>query len=156
MNVKYKKRILSALPAAAVMVIIFLFSAQHAEQSSAGSDYIVEVLLQCTGNDTVQSMQYMSLLTFIIRKLAHTIEYAVLGLCLSYFYHQFQMRKRTYFLSVFLTGFLYACSDELHQYFVPGRSCEFRDVLIDSNGVLLGFLLAVVIHRIYRKKKRNS
>lgn len=29
---------------------------------------------------------------------------------------------------------LYACSDEFHQYFVPGRSCKFFDVCVDSTG----------------------
>ena len=37
-----------------------------------------------------------------------------------------------------LTGTLYAVTDEIHQYFVPGRSCEFRDICIDSAGVLCG------------------
>lgn len=46
-------------------------------------------------------------------------------------------------------GFLYACSDELHQYFVPGRSCQFKDVLIDTFGVITGIMLSMVIIRIY-------
>ena len=37
-----------------------------------------------------------------------------------------------------LIGFLYAVSDEIHQYFVPGRAMQARDVLIDTAGVLLG------------------
>lgn len=36
---------------------------------------------------------------------------------------------------------LYACSDEVHQYFVPGRSCRFFDVCVDSAGALCGALL---------------
>lgn len=38
-------------------------------------------------------------------------------------------------------GFLYACTDEFHQTFVPGRSGELRDILIDTFGVLLGALI---------------
>lgn len=37
-------------------------------------------------------------------------------------------------------GILYAASDELHQYFVPGRACQLRDVVIDGLGVLIGVL----------------
>ena len=40
---------------------------------------------------------------------------------------------------------LYAATDELHQYFVPGRACMFTDVCIDSFGALLGILFATVI-----------
>ena len=37
-----------------------------------------------------------------------------------------------------MIGVLYAVTDEVHQYFVPGRSCELRDALIDACGVAAG------------------
>ncbi len=43
------------------------------------------------------------------------------------------------------TGIAYAGSDELHQHFVPGRQAAFRDVAIDSAGVLLGVMLGRVV-----------
>ena len=33
---------------------------------------------------------------------------------------------------------LYAASDEIHQLFVPGRGAQFRDVMIDFSGAILG------------------
>ena len=36
---------------------------------------------------------------------------------------------------------LYAASDELHQYFVPGRSCDPMDLLVDILGILVGTIL---------------
>lgn len=36
---------------------------------------------------------------------------------------------------------LYAVSDELHQYFVPGRACRWFDVGVDTAGILLGTFL---------------
>jgi 2-dehydropantoate 2-reductase len=46
--------------------------------------------------------------------------------------------------------------DEVQQAFVPGRSCEFRDMCIDAAGVLLGaaFLL-LILHLIQRKKLKR-
>ena len=38
-------------------------------------------------------------------------------------------------------GTIYAVSDEVHQLFVEGRSCEVRDMLLDSAGVAAGVLL---------------
>ena len=32
----------------------------------------------------------------------------------------------------------YAISDEVHQLFIVGRSCEVRDVLIDTSGGSIG------------------
>lgn len=63
--------------------------------------------------------------------------------------------KYTLILSL-LISFLYACSDEIHQLFVPGRSGEFRDVLIDTGGALIGIFIYYIFYKIYdlRKKKK--
>ena len=42
---------------------------------------------------------------------------------------------------------LYSVTDEIHQMFVPGRSCELRDVAIDSCGVATGILLCTIIKK---------
>lgn len=53
---------------------------------------------------------------------------------------------------------LYACSDELHQYFVPGRSCRFFDVCVDSAGAFCGALLFWGLFHLtnVRKRKRQE
>lgn len=40
-------------------------------------------------------------------------------------------------LIVFLIGFIYAVSDELHQIYVPGRTASFLDLASDSLGILM-------------------
>lgn len=40
-----------------------------------------------------------------------------------------------------LTAILYACTDEWHQSFVPGRSAEIKDVVIDSSGAMIAFCI---------------
>ncbi len=50
-------------------------------------------------------------------------------------------------------GTLYAITDEIHQLFIQGRSCEFRDVCIDSLGVLTGIVLMIGIIKIFSKFK---
>ena len=40
--------------------------------------------------------------------------------------------------------FLYACTDELHQYFVPGRACRFKDVMIDTAGAFTGIVCSMI------------
>ncbi len=41
---------------------------------------------------------------------------------------------------IFISCFVYASLDELHQFFVPGRFCCFFDVFIDCVGVILSFV----------------
>ena len=55
---------------------------------------------------------------------------------------------------MFITGIIcvaYAALDEYHQMFVPGRSAEVRDVLIDSIGIFAGVILVRIIGYIGRK-----
>jgi len=73
---------------------------------------------------------------FILRKIAHITEYAILAWLLI---RALQGNKLTWgqlTLAVVLS-ILYAVSDEYHQTFVLGREGTFRDVSIDSFGVLL-------------------
>ena len=54
---------------------------------------------------------------------------------------------------------LYAITDEVHQRFVPGRSCQAADWAIDTAGAALGLLCAGVLLWLwlrYRTKKRNK
>ena len=52
-----------------------------------------------------------------------------------------------------ILGFVYACSDEIHQTFVAGRSGEARDVLIDTSGVFIGILISTLLYKIYKNSK---
>ena len=48
--------------------------------------------------------------------------------------------------------FLYACTDEIHQLFVPGRAGKFTDVLIDTTGGIIMLLFIALVTRVARKK----
>lgn len=55
-----------------------------------------------------------------------------------------------------LLSFLYACTDELHQIFVPGRSAQFRDILIDTLGASFGATITHLIIKLFTKIKTCS
>lgn len=60
------------------------------------------------------------------------------------------MTKRQMLCAILVTAF-YAASDELHQFFVPGRSCQLRDVLIDTAGVVAGVGIQYILLKHFRK-----
>ena len=70
---------------------------------------------------------------YVLRKCAHTTEYAVLAYLLA--------RAIGREAPALVAGVLYAISDELHQSFVRGRHASPLDVAIDSVGLLLGLVL---------------
>ena len=55
----------------------------------------------------------------------------------------------------FIFSFFYACTDEIHQYFIPGRAMAFRDVLIDSAGALLAMIIVNIKIKINKKKENK-
>jgi VanZ family protein len=78
---------------------------------------------------------------FYIFKSFHLIEYAVLGVLLLY-----ATRKLKFAV---LIAYLYACTDELHQFFTPGRTSKFTDTLIDLLGITIGAFIFLLSKRLF-------
>ena len=91
-----------------------------------------------------------------VRKCAHASEYAILGILLCISVSCYRTEKCAMY--VFIAGAAYAASDEFHQLFVAGRSCQVTDVLIDSMGVLTGILLIYMVNEIKKQvlQKEND
>lgn len=95
-----------------------------------------------------------------ISYLVHFFEYLVLGILLTKSLIKFKSQNSKVkittqnsklLLIIFLTGFLYSLSDEIHQMFVPGRSFEVIDLVIDAVGLIGGIFLAR--NKLLRNKK---
>ena len=91
--------------------------------------------------------------TYILRKIAHLFLYSVLGLLLGGAVCQYPATRLQKIALPMALGILYACIDELHQYFVPGRACQILDVLIDTAGTLAGVLLALGIAALFHRHR---
>lgn len=150
------KRILLTLASLLWMRLIFGFSAETAEQSSGLSAMVCRFL----AGIFVRGYSCMSLseqeritegMQLYIRKGAHVTEYAVLGILLSATFTAYGL-QRAYALAL-AAAILYAALDEYHQRFVPGRSGEIKDVLIDACGVLLGLAGALAAEHFMKKIK---
>ena len=146
-----KKRIIFCvliwLCVAALCVTIFVFSSKSAVESSEQSGAIIEFFYKLFG---------VGFTDFFVRKLAHFSEFLLLGfLSALAFTYTLTDIKKIYLGVVF--SLLYCISDEIHQIFVPGRACQFRDVLIDFSGILVGtavlFLLYLLFKHFWGKKK---
>ena len=90
-------------------------------------------------------------------KIAHFLAYFCYGLCITAFYsvNFHNWTKNSIILGVIIFGSVFAASDEIHQYFVPGRDCDFFDWLADFCGIvasllLLKFIRNFVTTQVYR------
>ena len=146
---------------AVVAGMIFLFSSQHAEESSHLSNIFVQILLQVREKlgvfPQVTDVSLLHLFSTLVRKGAHVTEYIIL--CISFLtaFWVSGIRGKGRNIASFVLTFGYACTDEFHQLFVPGRSCQFRDVCIDSAGALTGVLLfSLIKHKIEKSSEKKK
>ncbi len=74
-------------------------------------------------------------------KLLHTLAYLVFGLAIlvGLKKNHFDISDKRLFIFLLLLGGTYGMSDEIHQYFIPGRTFDIFDWLADLFGVLLSF-----------------
>lgn len=72
---------------------------------------------------------------FVLRKLGHMVEYAVLALLLRRALWAHGLDQERNGIPTAALALLYAVLDEYHQSFVPGREGSPRDVLIDALGI---------------------
>ena len=114
----------------AVMVVIFFFSSQQGSDSDNTSITFISLLL---GKNTNLAIAFNAFL----RETAHMVEFAALAVSVFLFVNTFKINSffRVVFTVVFSSA--YALSDEIHQVFVPGRSGQLYDILIDDLGILL-------------------
>lgn len=132
-----KQKILRVLPyitTALIMALIFFFSSQTREESSALSSgltrRIIEFFMQ--GASEAEKEQCLDVLHNIIRKCAHFVLYAMLGFSASgMFIRKKSVRMWAYAVAVCCA---YAISDELHQSLVDGRGPMVSDVVLDTCG----------------------
>jgi len=146
-NIISKTNILSWTLIILWMAIIFFFSHQPATESSELSTGITEKIAVIIQEIIPETKPNQVNLNFIIRKGAHFGIYLVLGILVANGLYNGNKSKLNITILALLICVLYAISDELHQVFVPGRSGEVRDVLIDSAGSLVGILLINVIRK---------
>lgn len=135
-----------------IMIFIFVQSALPSDLSQQESGVFVAFVIKSLQIDP-------EMLSFVVRKCAHFAEFTLLGWSVALTVADYLESLRAAGRDVpggaqlwlpWLIGTAYAVTDEFHQYFVPGRSCEVRDMLIDSCGVLVGVL---IVARFVRLRK---
>ena len=134
-------------------IIIFCMSHKPAEESAEMSGLIVKWLLaHGIGVELAETLD------LIVRKCAHMAEFGGLAFCASFLFIYIKgsagVKVR---LWAALFAFLYAVSDEIHQLFIEGRAGKVSDVLVDSVGIVIAFIIVTLLKKycftsIYSKK----
>lgn len=140
------------------LALITWFSNQPLKESTAQTYAVLTKLNLADHHALVQAKTAdIRFLKFAARKAAHFGLYFGLGTLLSLMtYFVFRMGRSSFCIYAWLGGTVWGAIDELHQFFVPGRSMQFRDVLIDSSGVLCAVLLMYIVFGVYERLKAQK
>jgi len=134
------------------MITIFVFSGQQGTESGDTSrKFTVAIIQVLTGKSLALDDPFIEGIQLFIRKLAHFTIYAIGGFfIMNYAYSTEKAMKQKIIYSITFGG-AYAVTDELHQFFVPGRSGNIIDVGIDTLGVIAGISIYIMIQAIVEK-----
>lgn len=136
-----KRKILPWVLVILWMSLIFFFSHQVATESNELSTGIISKIVNIISKVTPSIEINEANLNHIIRKAAHFTIYLILGILVTNALKDGNKSKLNLILASLVICILYAISDEFHQLFIPGRSGEIKDVILDSLGALLGILM---------------
>ena len=137
------------------MGLIFVLSNDTAEESSKKSDGLIVRCVQDIIKRDLSTKEKEKVLKYLVkpvRKSAHFFLYFVLGILIINLFKSFELFNYKTIILAILLCFLYACSDEIHQLFIKGRSCEVRDILIDTIGSLSGISVYYLFSKISIRK----
>lgn len=112
-------------------------SNESSETSSKVITTFIEIRDNITNNNTseIDKTIIIENLSFIVRKLAHITEYIILAFLMYNVLHNYNIND---YKIVIILCIIYSCTDEFHQLFIPGRSGQIIDVLIDTIGIIIG------------------
>ena len=122
-------------------VIAFLSTDIGSEEYTTGGLFSI-IHFVSPGAERSELEAELRLLSWMVRKLGHLSEYAVLSfLVCRWVLFSFGTSPQIWQRGGLIISSAYAALDEFHQLYVPTRSGSIVDVMIDLVGVVLGTLL---------------
>lgn len=136
-----KNKVISLFLVIAWMILIFANSAVPGDKSDKESHLITDQIVACIRKVSPKAASNVEKINHLVRKNGHCLEYFILALLVANVLRRFGKRPKEVFITILFVCLLYAVSDEFHQSFVPGRSCEVLDVIIDFSGSFIGTIV---------------
>ncbi|TYQ15943.1 UNVERIFIED_CONTAM: VanZ family protein [Acetivibrio alkalicellulosi] len=141
------------------MFLILRLSSEPAQVSKEKSGFILEKIEPIIERleETFQiNIVNKDKLHFYIRKHAHVFIYFLLSILLTLSWKAFGAKGLKPYYFTWIMATVFSIIDETYQSFIPGRSGELRDVLLDNIGINLGLLLVLLLSKNSFSHKRNG
>ncbi|MGH4140355.1 VanZ family protein [Clostridium sp.] len=154
------KTIVKVLLCVIWLSFIFYNGTRQGEVSQKSSNEVIKVagMVMKVPEDTIAkpNIQFSNL-NFYVRKNAHFFQYFIFSIFLCVAIRNFKLYKTTkIFLVLFLLLF-FPVLDEFIQKYVPGRTSNVFDIIIDFSGGTLAMILSSISYKFscqFNKKKQ--
>lgn len=147
-NLLKRKTIIIGILCVGWLGVIFYNGTRQGEVSQRISKEVVKIInmvmdiLPATIDS--DSIKFIAV-NFYVRKNAHFFEYLILGILICAVVRQLKLYKnRELFLVLFLL-LIFPVADEFIQKYIPGRTSNIFDIIIDFSGGVLGMLISKII-----------
>lgn len=146
-NKRITKLALATLGAVAVMLCIYLLSAQPATVSDTYSRGLVAILveaaLKLAGGSLSEAakLRLVYNINAIAREYMHGVVFLILGLLVQYAVVLSGRRPVKAAVISLTVCVFYGLGDEIHQTLVPGRSFQGSDLIMDAVGSMIGIAI---------------
>jgi len=130
------------------MGVIFNFSNDNGSQSSSKSERLLIKIVETFKHEELtfdEKEKLNNKYGLLIRKMAHMFSYFILSILAYLLLSQIYGLKPVTIIYTLIFCFIYACTDEIHQAFIPDRGPSIIDVLIDTCGSLVFLLIPILI-----------
>ena len=125
-----------------ILCVIFIYcnSLLSADISSAQSDFLFKSIQK-----TLETIGLSPALVtkFMVRKLAHFCEYALLGFLAATTARHWYGRLKPRIFMVLFWGLFIPVTDEFLQLFVDGRVGSVQDIVLDFSGFIFGMMIRI-------------
>lgn len=137
------------------MALVFYLSSQNGDESKGTSSYFVNIIIKLYNSFFNRNINVNNIgfLTFIIRKLAHFTLYFIGAIPIYLFLSTYSISTSNRNKYTIIACFIYACTDELHQFFIPFRDAKIFDILVDICGSVLFLFIKNLIEYLVKCKK---
>ncbi len=148
--------------------LIFSFSAQNRAESKKVSDKFTNKIVEVSTDldkQTIKNQNRDTRIKFsrlimkaekIVRKSAHFFLYMVLGILVMILAKCYISKFKILFFVSAGVCFIHSASSECIQYYTPGRSCQWQDVLLNFIASMAGIGLVALFAYIKKGSRKNG
>ena len=154
-NSSVRKTLIKILLCVIWLGIIFYNGTREGSVSQKSSKQVVKVVSQFV-NIPLEKINKpiirFSEINYYVRKNAHFFQYLIFSILLCGVVRQFKLYKSSELFLLLFFLLLFPVVDELIQKYIPGRTSNIFDIMLDFSGGVLGMLIFNINAKMHKKR----